>query len=155
MANEQFKTHRKELERIPNLLVARSCIILAGGPRTGKTSTAIRISERYNTTMKCIHADSFAPDPDTLIDKAKSWSLQSEKISKLFAKTGPWICEGTRTVHAIRKYLKTHDRLQATVVWMNNPIQKQTIKQEQMAKGCLTVWNTIDHTRIMKVIDVT
>lgn len=115
---------------------ARVCV--AGGPRTGKSTLAVRASERYD--MKCLHGDSLVGSME--------WSEVSEEISQWFEHLqGKWIIESVAMARAIRKWLQRNpgDKpFPAAVVLLEAPIQVQSKGQEAMMKGCQTVWESIE-----------
>lgn len=109
-------------------------IVIAGASRTGKSTTAARISERYGHTVR---------STDSLVGEGHS--LESEKASKWLDEEGTWVVEGTTMPRALRKWLKANPgkKLDATVVWLSRPMVPQSTGQKTQGKGISTVWNEI------------
>lgn len=108
-------------------------LVIAGVPRAGKT------------TLAGASARGFEPrHTDDLILPSVDWSEVSEIVaSRWFPLPGPWIIEGVRAVHALRKWLRAYatgvpcDR----VVWLGTPRIALTPGQASLAKACTTVWH--------------
>lgn len=109
--------------------------IIAGGPRTGKSTIAVRAGERYGRKVR--HADSLVA--------SHAWGDDSKEVSSWFEEAGDWIVEGVSTPRALRKWLAANPdkKLAATVVYLRDAIQVQAKGARAMAKGCDTVWNEI------------
>lgn len=110
-------------------------IVIAGGPRTGKTTLALVLDRGAGVTQT-----------DDLIPGAP-WSEQSAQACELMEKPGPWIIEGTTTVRALRRFLAQHPAPEKPcdlLVWMDQPQSELTAGQHRMAKGCLTILNQIE-----------
>lgn len=108
-----------------------SRIVIAGGPRCGKTILSGKLGvERVRGT-------------DELI--GLGWSESSEAASHWFEEPGPWICEGVAMPRALRKWIDRHAAGTPAdlVVWLGPPVVARVAGQEAMAKGCLTVWREI------------
>lgn len=121
-------------ELIESIAGCERCII-AGGPRTGKSTLAVRAGERFKRAVK--HADSLVG--------VKQWSDASEAVSRWFDEPGSWIVEGVAAPRALRKWLAANPgkRLDATVLYLRDPIQVRSKGQAAMAKGVHTVWREI------------
>ena len=132
---EAFEGRRAKAERLLDDLGARERVIVSGGPRTGKSTLAVRAGERHKRAVR--HADS-------LIGQLE-WSEASEEVSRWLDEPGAWIVEGVSAPRAIRKWLRANpDKpLPATIVHFREPVQVQTDKQRAMAKGVETVWREI------------
>jgi dephospho-CoA kinase len=113
-------------------LAGHQRVIIAGGPRTGKSTLATLAGERFGIPVK--HADD-------LIETHK-WSEASEEVSRWFNEPGPWIVEGVSAPRAIRKWLRQNpsSRLDATIVFLKEAVERQSIGQSVMHKGVNTVW---------------
>lgn len=105
-----------------------SRIIIAGGPRTGKTTLAAT----YPGLV--LHTDDLIGQLD--------WSAASGVAAGWFDVPGPWVIEGVATVRALRKWLAAHASGQPAdlVLWLGTPLVARTPGQVTMARGCETVW---------------
>lgn len=109
-------------------MTAPSRIIIAGGPRTGKTTLAATYHEPVWHT-------------DNLIGQI-GWSEISAMAADWFDRPGPWVIEGVAAVRALRKWLTAHASGQPAdlVLWLGTPLVARTPGQQTMARGCDTVW---------------
>lgn len=133
-------------------------IVVAGGPRTGKSTLAVRLSERHGLDYR--PADSLIKQlADEHYPERERWSEASRRVSHWFDDPGKWIIEGVAVPRALRKWLaRSESLLDAVVVWIPNPIQVRNEGQERMAKGCQTVWREIrpelsERAKRMLVVD--
>lgn len=112
-------------------MVSLSRIIVAGGPRTGKTTLAAT----YPGLV--LHTDSLIGQLD--------WSAVSGVAAGWFDVPGPWVIEGVAAVRALRKWLGAHASGQPAdlVLWLASPKVARTPGQETMARGCETVWDEV------------
>ena len=124
-----------DFENVLKQLAGRPRVIIAGGPRTGKTSLAVRASERFGIRLR--HGDALVGEME--------WSEASEEVARWFDALGEWIVEGVVAPRAIRKWMAANEgkKLNATVVYLSNPIQMTSKGQIAMAKGVETVWSEI------------
>ncbi len=107
-------------------------IVIAGVPRTGKTTLSTRLgvdTVRHLDDLIATHA----------------WSEASEAASRYFDEPGPWVVEGVQSARALRKWLaRNHDGKPCDVVYlMMSPRMALTRGQATMAKGVATVWDEI------------
>jgi hypothetical protein len=109
--------------------------VIAGGPRTGKSTLAVRAGERHALEVR--HADSLVQSHD--------WGDDSREVSRWFDAPGAWIVEGVSTPRALRKWLKANPEktLDATVIYLRDPIQVRSKGQTAMANGVATVWREV------------
>ena len=121
-------------------------IIIIGGPRTGKTQLAKKLSQELGIpTILCTDPQSLggdAPSHAELTNRDERWSAVSEDVSHWFDRTGPWIIEGVAAIRALRKYRKTNpgspppcDKL----LVLSIPKVPQTKAQHTLAVGIHTV----------------
>lgn len=127
-------------------------IVIAGGPRTGKTSLAGRLGRtEIPLVLEPDHPPVCMPGPsfpdvrhtDDLIHLG--WSEASAAAALWLDAPGPWIVEGVAAVRALRKWLAGHPegRPCDVVYWLIEPVVPVTPGQAAMARGCATVWNEI------------
>lgn len=113
-----------------------SRVVVVGGPRTGKTTLAMRMSA--TTGHKAMHTDSLIGEHD--------WSGASLLVSSWFDQPGPWIVEGVAAVRALRKWLaanpdgKPCDR----VIVCQSPRVELTPGQSAMSRGHSTIWAEVE-----------
>lgn len=105
-------------------------IVLAGGPRTGKTTLANALGLPVRHT-------------DDLIELG--WVAAGAAAAKWFDAPGPWIVEGVTAPRALRRWLKRHRRGKPcdVIVFLAEPAIARTPGQEAMAKGCAKIYGEI------------
>jgi len=120
-------------EQLVNEVEAAQCIVIVGGPSTGKSTLAHRLkpSERVRCT-------------DELVGVLE-WSEASAEVARWLDEPGPWVIEGVATARALRKWLLANPGkpLPCTVVLMARPLVELSKGQAAMGKGVATVWNEI------------
>jgi hypothetical protein len=142
-------------------------IVIAGGPRTGKTCLALDLAQRVRPCFDCrtplrgkaalasglgcaSHGDDLGDVPVLHTDDLAhlDWSDASAAASLWFDEPDPWIIEGVSTVRALRKWLKTHESGAPcdVLIWLWEPYVERTKEQEAMAKGVATIWNEVVHS---------
>ncbi len=104
--------------------------IIAGGPRTGKTTLAMKSGGTV------LHTDDLI---------SMGWSEASQFIADDWMKRQQFCIEGIATVRALRKWLEANPSGKPCdeVIWLDIPKVSREKGQETMAKGCLKVWNEI------------
>ena len=73
-------------------------VVIAGGPRTGKTTHANKLGAESGARVR---------HTDDLIGRLE-WSAASQEVSQWFDEPGPWIVEGVAVPRAVRKWLAAH-----------------------------------------------
>jgi len=103
-------------------------IVIMGGPRTGKTTMADRITDQARHTD-----DTIGLGWDGAIDEVSRWM------------DGAGVIEGTQAVRGMRKWLADHPTGKPCdeVVYLKHSIVLQTRGQRIMAKGINTVFEEI------------
>lgn len=116
-------------------MTGRERIVIAGGPRTGKTTLALELAAAHGITAR--HTDELVGTHD--------WSSASAEVATWFDAPGPWIVEGVAAARALRKWLASHPEGKPAdlVRLLNKPREPLAKGQHAMAKGCATVWNEI------------
>lgn len=111
-------------------------IIVAGGPKTGKTTLALRLGKKLARPVR--HSDALI--------KSHEWSEDSKEVASWFDEPGSWIVEGVASARAIRKWLASHEGkpLDAAVLYCREPLITRSKGQETMAKGERTVWLQVE-----------
>ncbi len=111
-------------------------IVIAGGPRTGKTTLAAAYDMPLVDPVPVRHTDDLIH---------LWWSEASAAAALWFDAPGPWIVEGVAAVRALRKWLAAHPEGKPcdVVYWLAEPVVPVTPGQAAMARGCATVWNEI------------
>lgn len=113
-------------------------ILIAGGPSTGKSTLAKKLSEKYkNVPVRCT---------DGIIHQF-SWSEASQEVATWFDQTTDFLIEGTIVVRALRKWLKQtptiHTKPCDIVYWGAEPFVQLEPRQITLLMGCETIWNEI------------
>lgn len=110
-------------------------ILIAGGPRTGKTVLSIELGRQLGVTPR---------STDELKD-VLAWPEISAAVADWFEAPGPWVIEGVQVPRGIRKWLDRHPGgLPCDLVyWSETPKVEQTPGQRSMAKGVKTVWSEV------------
>jgi hypothetical protein len=113
-----------------------SRIVVAGGPRTGKTTLAAELAREQLGCRKVLHTDN-------LIGLC-SWSEASARVARWIEEPAPWIIEGVAAVRALRKWFAAHPRAgeqpASRIYWLERALVPRTPGQDAMAKACATVW---------------
>ena len=109
-------------------------IVVAGGPRSGKTTFADAIGARLGVPVR--HTDALGQ---------LDWSAASLEVATWFDAPGPWIVEGVTAVRALRKWLEANPFITPAdrIFWARGTAVPRAPRQEAMAKGCETVWSEI------------
>ena len=112
-------------------------LVIAGGPRTGKTTLAASCAEYAGVDPRCT---------DPLMDLG--WSEASAAVATWFDAEGPWIVEGVSTVRALRKWLAAHPEgkpCDRVILLREVVVDPAELKpgHRSMAKGVETVWSEI------------
>lgn len=110
-------------------------IVIAGGPKTGKTTLA-KSFVFPGVTFTTRHTDNLIH---------LGWSEASAAAALWFDEPGPWIVEGVATPRALRKWIAAHPHGKPcdVVHWLEDPHEELTPGQAAMTKGCATVWEEI------------
>ena len=109
-------------------------IVIAGGPRTGKTTRARELAERLRVPLR---------HTDDLIDQG--WVAAGAAAAAWLDEEGPWIVEGVAAPRALRRWLKRHRRGAPCdlIVFFAEAVVERTPRQDAMAKGCATTYREI------------
>lgn len=107
--------------------------VIAGGPRTGKTTLA----NTFDGICPVRHTDDLIGSHD--------WSEASAEVATWFDEPGPWVVEGVATIRALRKWIAAHPTGGPcdVVILLESPHVTLTRAQQAMATGCWTVWREI------------
>lgn len=113
--------------------------IVAGGPRSGKSGFAVRMSERFGLPIRF---------GDSLVSAGRDpeqWSRTSAIVATWLTEPGPWIVEGVVTPRAIRKWQRANPGQTPPwqVIWFPRAVQVRSEGQESMAKGAATVMKDV------------
>lgn len=123
-----------------------SRILIAGRPRTGKTTLALEIGKTFGHRIR--HADD--------INKTHSWSEQSLEVAAwMEERTQPWVIEGVTVVRAIRKWLdRTSEKPADIVYWGSTPYVPLDPGQQKLGQGCLTIWGQVYERLLACGVDI-
>ena len=108
-------------------------VVLAGGPRTGKTTIAEALQHRIRTRST-----------DALIGSYDFAEGAPAEVARWMAEPGPWLIEGVAAIRAARAYLQAVESAPCDLlVWLAVPFVERSQTQRGMAKGCETVFRQI------------
>jgi hypothetical protein len=112
--------------------VVNARVVIAGGPRVGKTTLAASLAAEKGIEL--------VQNTDQLVGVLE-WSEASAEVATWFDKPGPWIVEGVATVRALRKWFAAHDEGTPCdlVIWLDQPREELSKGQAAMAKGCAKI----------------
>lgn len=112
----------------------RTLTLIAGGPKTGKTSAA----DLMGPTEAVRHADELHP--------RLNWHEQSAHVASLIAGKAQGVIEGTVVPRALRKAMDRDPNMRldhVTVRYHSTPVAERNAGQVAMGKAVQTVWNQI------------
>jgi SPP1 gp7 family putative phage head morphogenesis protein len=120
--------------------VAGMRVVIAGGPRSGKTTLAATMGEAKHT--------------DDIIDLG--WSEASSAAMTWFDAPGPWVIEGVATARALRKWLDANPQGKPcdVVFWMPVPHVMLAKGQSTMLKGCEAVWRQVEPELVKRGVEI-
>ena len=109
-------------------------IAIAGVPRSGKTTLALRLAQELGYPVQ--HGDDL---------QHMEWSAASAELARrMLHSAGPWIVEGVSVSRALRKALEfTDDRPCDRLYFLTEPFGALSDGQARMGKGCHTVHHEI------------
>jgi hypothetical protein len=105
-------------------------IVIAGGPRTGKTTLAASLG------LPVLHTDDLI---------SLGWVAAGAAAAEWLDQPGPWVIEGVTAPRALRRWLKRHpDGAPCDLIaFLARPAIPRTRGQEAMAKGCAKIFAEI------------
>jgi hypothetical protein len=114
-------------------------IVIAGGPRCGKTTLSRRIAAIMGLDLLAVR------HTDDLVGVLE-WSEASAQVAEWLEAPGPFICEGVAVPRALRKWLAAHDTGAPcdVLLYLTEPFETLLKGQAAMAKGCRTVFDEIE-----------
>lgn len=120
-------------------------ICITGGPRTGKTTLALKLVDGHVAATWPIVKPIASRHTDDLMHLG--WSEASAAVLPWLDEPGPWIIEGVAVSRALRKWREAHpgeappvDR----VIYLCLPREQLTSGQEIMTRGIATVHDEIE-----------
>jgi broad-specificity NMP kinase len=110
-------------------------VVVAGGPRCGKTTRALDLGGAMGAPV--LHTD----DLVGLLPRGED----SAEVARWFDRPGSWVVEGVTAARALRSWLAAHQSGKPCdeVVLLQRPVVPLTIGQATMAKACETVWREV------------
>jgi hypothetical protein len=111
-------------------------IVVAGGPKTGKTALSEALAAKLGVVT--------VRHTDELISK-HDWEASSDEVAGWFDAPSPWIVEGVMVPCALEKWFaRNQSGTPADVaLYLQTTRIPLTRGQATMAKGCLTVWSRV------------
>lgn len=124
----------------------RPRVVIAGGPRCGKTTLSIALAEVLGITP--LHTDDLMASLD--------WSAASAECARwLRVLPGPLCIEGVATVRALRKALSGTSRRPCDIlVVLTEPKIPTTPGQQRMALGVQTVLHAIHPELLARGVEI-
>lgn len=121
-------------------------ILIVGGPKTGKTTLALKMAAAVGLTPK---------HTDDLIDKL-DWSAASATVAEWMDEPGNLLIEGVAVPRALRKWLAAHPEGKPAdrVIYLSQSHQELTKGQLAMTKGVATVWREIAAELLARGVDI-
>lgn len=133
-------------------IAVTSRLIIAGGPRTGKSTLARDLAARMSLKPNSETNDAIGAygyglpvrSTDDLLHKL-DWSATSAEVARWFDEGGPWIVEGVVAPRALRKWLAAHPEGKPCdeLLYVQGAKVSQNAGQERMTKACWTVFAEI------------
>lgn len=117
-------------------------IIVAGGPKVGKTALSKKLSAHYGI-RNVKHTDE--------LREGRTWEAIVEQVSYWYDEEGPWIVEGVVTPHALVTWFSRNSvgKPADVALYLENEREPRSARQTSMAKGCMTVWkHVLPHLRM-------
>ncbi|TXH11826.1 MAG: hypothetical protein E6R03_13975 [Hyphomicrobiaceae bacterium] len=120
-------------------------ILITGGPRTGKTVLAVKLS--IQSGLQVFHTDD-------LIDVG--WSEASANAAEWMEQPGPWVIEGVSIPRALRKWLAAHPEGKPAdkIIYLSVPRVELSSGQAAMAKGVATVWREVVPELVRRGVEI-
>lgn len=111
-------------------------LVIAGGPRCGKTTRALELAEEKG--LRALHSDDLIGTHQHGDDSAE--------VARWFSKPGPWVAEGVTMARGLRKWLEQHQSGKPCdeIILMQRPVLQLTEGQARMLKACNTVFAQIE-----------
>lgn len=116
-------------------------VLIAGGPKTGKTTLAAPLGLPVFAT-------------DSLIGRVP-WGQDSEAVVDWMYSPGSWVIEGVTVVRAARKWLELEpDAPCDRMYFLSESFEPLTPKQQSMAAGIRTIWRKIRGELLDRGVDI-
>ena len=116
-------------------------ILIAGGPKTGKTTLAKTLSLPVLST-------------DSLIGQA-AWGEDSDIVLEWMHEIDPWVIEGVTVVRAARKWLKLETGAPCDQIYfLSESFEPLKKNQQSMAAGIRTIWREIRGELLDRGVDI-
>lgn len=120
-------------------------ILIAGAPRTGKSTFAAQLSMQHG--LPVLHTDDLIGSTD--------WSGASLEVMKWIEDNDHCIIEGVVVARALRKWLVNNEGSPADILYnLTEAKVEQTPGQITMAKGCGTVFAEIVQELLVRGCEV-
>jgi hypothetical protein len=145
---------RKRRDLLAQELADFGRVVIAGGPRRGKSTIAEKL---VATGVTHHHGEELVDRPEWAgMTREEKWSAGSELAATWLNEPGPFVCENVAMGRAPRKWLKQNPtgKPADVVVHLSEPVDETIPGQETMAAGCETVWKQIRSELVMRGVRV-
>jgi hypothetical protein len=124
-------------------------VVIAGGPRTGKSTLFRKLS---------LHFDCAVGTDDYM---GLEWSAVPDAVIGVLEKHEDWIVEGVQAARVLRRWARDRKNMPHidVVYYLTEPMAQQTNAHRAMAKSIATVWKDVaprliaDGTRIVREVE--
>ena len=118
------------MRNIPHSAKKMTRVVIAGGPKTGKTTLARKLGSNTRCT-------------DSV--RNEKWGKGSSRVASWMDAEDLDVIEGCISAHALRKWMRTNNGKPCDqVIYLNSPQSPRTKRQAAMGKGINKVFREIE-----------
>jgi hypothetical protein len=145
---------RKRRDALAQELAGVSRVVIAGGPRRGKSTIAEKLAR---PGVAHHHGEELVDRPEWAgMTREEKWSAGSALAATWLDEPGPLVAENVAMSRALRKWLRSHPvgKPADVVVHLSDAVDETVPGQETMAAGDETVWKQIRSELVMRGVRV-
>jgi hypothetical protein len=153
-AQLRFQSRHRKREALAAELAGVERVVIAGGPRRGKSEIAKKLV-RDGVTYH--HGEELIDRPEWAgMTREEKWSAGSELAATWLDQPGPFVAENVAMARALRKWLARNPtgKPADVVVHLRDPVIETNSGQEAMASGSETVWNEVRSELVIRGVRV-